>query len=609
MNVSFFFFIELMMIGLAGLLGVPMPMAAPPLPDNPTLLHVVPADAMAFVAWNGSAAADPKSDNRAERLAAEPEVRTMVTQLRAALVAMAMRDGQTPAADLATVLTDALTHPGCVFVRRFGPQPILDAGLVVHFGEQKQAATALLQALAARLGEQNRGTDPLHADVVVDGVTLHSFGTPADKLFVGWAEVDGWVALALGKETPAGIVAGLRGKSTGIADNPDYKTLATGCAVARPSTKSFADPRRVGETLGRFALDSRHVTAVFDALGLGGAKAIAATTGLEGPGFVQRVQLHAPAKNGLLGALLPQPLLVDELIQVPIDAQLTLAARIDGKQLEQALVQLFGAFQGPDFAASYERVFVDAFPRHMGGARWREDLLDHVGDQLTIWNSPGEGGAGFTALTGLLPLRDASAFAAGFAKVMGEMQQHMTSKVDMQARGERLRRGLEALESFVVGDATAYWVDDLDDHPFAPTWSVAHGHLIASLLPQPVRAFLGGQPANPERSLAKLPEIARRGSASLLWQWNAKDVVAIGYPMLIALLRTTSHEWQREGLDFDVADLPRPAALLPHLGREVTTLTATADGWLMQRTGTIPSFDPLTFALGLGMAAMASEVF
>lgn len=609
MNVSFFFFIELMMLGLAGLLGVPMPMAAPPLPDNPTLLHVVPADAMAFIAWNGSAEADPKSDNRAERLAAEPEVRAMVTQLRAALVAVAMREGQTPAADMVTVLTDALTHPGCVFVRRFGPQPILDAGLVVHFGEQKQAATALLQALAARLGEQNRGTDPLHADVVVDGVTFHSFGTPADKLFVGWAEVDGWVALALGKETPAGIVAGLRGKSTGIADNPDYKALATGCAVARPSTKSFVDLRLVGETLGRFALDSRHVTAVFDMLGLGGAKAIAATTGLEGQGFVQRVQLHAPAKNGLLGALQPQPLLVDELMQVPIDAQLTLAARIDGKKLEQALVQLFGAFQGPDFAASYEREFVDEFPRHMGGARWREDLLDHVGDQLTIWNSPGEGGAGFTALTGLLPLRDASAFAAGFAKVMGEMQQHMTSKADLLARGERLRRGMETLESFVVGDATAYWVDDLDDHPFAPTWSVAHGHLIASLLPQPVRAFLGGQPANPERSLAKLPEIARRGSASLLWQWNAKDVVAIGYPMLIALMRTTSHEWQREGLDFDVADLPRPSVLLPHLGREVTTLTATTDGWLMQRSGTIPAFDPLTFALGLGLAAMASEVF
>lgn len=608
MNVSFFFFIELMMLGLAGLLGVPMPMAAPPLPDNPTLLHVVPADALAFIAWNGSAAADPKSDNRAERLAAEPEVRAMVTQLRAALLAMVAREGERMGTDTVTVLTDALTRPGCVFVRRFGPMPILDAGVVVHFGDQKQAAMELLQTVAARASEQNRGTGAQHADVVVDGVTFHSFGTPADKLFVGWAEVDGWVALAFGAETPTGIVAGLRGKSTGIAGNADYAALAAGCAVARPSTKSFVDLGQLRTTLGNFGGDGQQVTTIFGALGLTGAKAMAATTGLEGQGFVQRVQLHAPAKDGLLGALLPQPLLVDELMQVPIDAQLTLAARIDGRKVEQALLQVAGAISGQDVAADYERGFVDEFPQHLDGARWREDLLDQIGDQLTIWNSPGQGGAGFTGLTGIVPLRDANVFAAGFAKVMGVLRQQMPSKAELRERGDRARRGMQMLESFAIGDSVAHWLNDLDDHPFAPTWSVAHGHLIASLLPQPVRAFLGGQPANPEQSLAKLPEIARRGGASLLWQWNAKDLIATGYPLLIAALRTIDNEWQREGFDFDVADLPRPSVLLPHLGREVTTLTAIENGWRLQRTGTIPSFDPLTFALGVGFTAMASEV-
>ena len=74
----------------------------------------------------------------------------------------------------------------------------------------------------------------------------------------------------------------------------------------------------------------------------------------------------------------------------------------------------------------------------------------------------------------------------------------------------------------------------------------------------------------------------------------------------------SSLEWQREGFDFDfdvaAADLPRPSVLLPHLGREVTTVTAVENGWRMQRTGTIPSFDPLAFALGVGLAAMATEI-
>ncbi len=608
MNVSILFFAQMIVLGFAGLFGVPMPMAVPPLPDQPTLLHVVPADALAFFAWNGTGTADPKSDNRTERLAAEPEVRAMVAQLRAALIGMVAREGERMAADTMTVLTDALQRPGCVFVRRFGPKPILDAGLVVHFGDGKQAAVALLEAASQRLHELSRGAGDLHADMVVDGVTFHSFGTPADKLFVGWAEVDGWVALALGAETPAGIVAGLRGKSRGIADHADYQALEGGCAVARPCTKSFVDLGKLRTTFENFGADGQQTAAVFAALGLTGAKAIVAQSGLEGQGFVQRVTMHAPAKEGLLGALLPQPLLVDELVQVPIDAQLTLAARLDGKKVEQALLQLMAAMTGEDVAADYERSFVGEFPQQLGGARWREDLLDQIGDQLTVWNSPGQGGAGFTGLTGIVPLRDANAFAAGFAKVMGVLQQQMPSKADVAARGDRLRRGMETLESFQVGDAIAHWLNDLDDNSFAPTWSVAHGHLIGSLLPQPVRAFLGDQPANPDQSLAKLPEIARRGAASLLWQWNAKDVVAVGYPMLIAALRTIDVEWQREGFDFDAADLPRPSVLLPHLGREVTTVTAVENGWRMQRTGTIPSFDPLAFALGVGLAAMIDEV-
>ena len=607
MDFGFFYFVQMLMIGVAGLLGVPMPIAMPPLPDQPTLLHVVPADALAFVAWNGSAAPDPKSDNRTERLAAEPEVRAMVTQLRAATIAAAGPEGEL-AANAMTVLTDAMLRPGCVFVRNFGPQPILDAGVVVQFGDGRQAAIALLQSVTQRAKDQNDGSGALHADVVVDGVTFHSFGTPADKLFVGWAELDGWIALAFGAETPAGIVAGLRGKSRGIADHADYQALAGGCAVARPCTKSFVDLGKLRTTFEHFGADGRQTAAVFQALGLTGAKAIVAQAGLEAQGFVQRVTMHAPTKTGLLGALLPQPLLVDELLQVPLDAQLTLAVRLDGRKVEQALLELMTAVTGEPVAAEYERGFVDQFPQQLGGARWREDLLDQLGDQLTVWNSPGQGGAAFTGLCGIVPLRDSKTFAAGFAKVMEVMQQQIPSKAFVIARGDRMSRSMRTLESFRIGDAVAHWINELDDHPFAPTWSVAHGHLVASLLPQPVRAFLGGQPANPEQSLARLPEIARRGGASLLWQWHAKDLVAIGYPMLIALLRTIDNEWQREGFDFDVADLPRPSVLLPHLDREVTTITAVDQGWRLQRTGTIPSFDPLTFLLGAGLVAMVGMV-
>ena len=608
MHSSFFDLLFGIMFGVFGLVGLPMPVSVPPLPDQPALLHVVPADALGFVCWNGSAAADPKSTNLTERLAAEPEVRAMVAQLRSAFVTMVQGEGQELPATMVKVAMHALERPGCVFVRRFGPKPQIEAGVVVHFGEQKQGAVELLTALVARASEHLGNAGAPHPDQEIDGVTFHSFGTPADRAFVGWAEVDGWITLAIGNEMPGKIVAGLRGKDQGIEANADYTTLAKQCAVARPSTKSFIDLARLRTTFVDLGLAAESLDPIIAALGLTGAKGLVAQTGLEGTGFVQRLRLHAPAKNGLLGALTGQPLSQDELLHVPLDAQLALAVRLDGKKIEQALLALAQAITGQDVAADYERDFVGEFPQQLGGAQWREDLLDHVGEQLTVWNAPSQGGMVFTGLTGLLQLRDGARFAAGFTKVMDVVRTHMPDKATLRASGKRLQRGMETMESFVHAGTTVHWLNDIDDHVFAPAWAVIGDHLVASLLPQPLRAFLDAQPANPDRSLAKLPEIARRGAATAMFYWNAKDVIATGYPVLLAALRMNDLEWQRDGFDFDAADLPQPAALLPHLGRELLLWTPVDGGWQLQRSGTIPAFDPLTLGVVGGLVALLDEV-
>jgi hypothetical protein len=602
-----------LLLAVGGLFGLPMPIAVPPLPDEPALTRIVPKDAMAFFGWNGTAAADPKSPNQTEQLAAEPEIRAMVLQLRTALAGVAKGEGNDLAAGIFETVLASLERPGCVFVRRFGPRPILEAGIVVRLGDAAPTATRLLgkvgDAFRERQGDR-QGAPPLHPDVTADGVVFHAMGSDKEHAFVGWAELDGWVALAIGTEMPAQIVAGLRGKDVGIEANADYAKLAPTCAVARPSTKAFVDLPKLVATLQAEAVEGVNFQPVLDALGLRGATAVVSQTGLDGQGFVQRLRLAAPAGDGLLGAFGGAPLDQGELTHIPLDAQIALSTRFDARKLEAALLAIASSVSGQDVAAEYERDFVGEFPQHVGELRWREDLLDHVGNQVTVWNSPTQAGLVGSGLTLALPLRNGGAFAESLATVMGIARKEMPSKEARRLRGAQPRRNSEYLESFVHKGATVHWIDILDDDVFvAPSWTIVGDHAFGSLLPQALRATLDALPTNPDQSLAKLPLLNKRGAATAMFCWNAKELVALGYPLLVPALKSMSYEWQPDGFDFDVADLPQPRALVPHLGRELLLWEPVAGGYSLSRSGTLPVFDPLTLGLIGGLVALVDEVF
>ena len=601
MHSSYFEFLAFLMYSLSSLFGLPLPVAVPPLPDEPALTRVVPADALGFLCWNGTAAADPKSPNLTERLAAEPEVRAMITQLRAAMIAATKRGDAPVVTQVVTTVLDALTRPGCIFARESGngARPLVEAGIVVKLDEAGKDAQNLLAELAKVLRENLSGATRPHDDRTVDGVLFHSMGSDVDHAFLGWAELDGWLALVLvgDNEIPAQIVAGLRKNAPGIDGNAVYTQLLPDVQVARPSTKAFLDLKRLRATMLQHEVPEASLDAAMAVLGLTGASAVASQSGLEGTGFSQRMRLLVPVGTGLLGAIGTGPLNQDDLSHIPLDAQLALAMRLDARKLEAALVQVPALFGGVN-AASYERNFVDEFPQQMGGLRWREDLIDQLGNQLTLWNSPSQGGLLFTGLTALLPLRNAAAFGTSFGKLMEVVQKNVPDKATVRTNDGRLRRHDGFLEQFRHGGATVHWLDVLDDDLFvAPAWTVVGQHVVASLMPQALRSTLDAMPPNPDQSLAKLPQINKRGAATAMFYWHAKDLFALGYPLLLSAMKANDYDWQREGFDFDIADLPQPRTLLPHLGRELLLFGPAPGGYSLTRTGTLPLLDPLAMGL------------
>ena len=58
--------------------GLPFPAGVPPLPEDPALSAVAPAESVLFLEWFGTGSADARSTNATERLAANEEVRGLM---------------------------------------------------------------------------------------------------------------------------------------------------------------------------------------------------------------------------------------------------------------------------------------------------------------------------------------------------------------------------------------------------------------------------------------------------------------------------------------------------------------------------------------------------
>ncbi len=109
--------------------GSAVPVSLPPLPEDPVMARVAPADCLWYLSWSGTAAADPKSTNQTEQLLAEPEVRDFLHGVGKAL-AGAIRKGAPPTpqgrflgANGPRLILALLTHPAAAFISKVGIGP------------------------------------------------------------------------------------------------------------------------------------------------------------------------------------------------------------------------------------------------------------------------------------------------------------------------------------------------------------------------------------------------------------------------------------------------------------------------------------------------------
>ena len=586
---DFFRHISLVFASYLGLLGMPMPLPVPPLPEDPVLLRVAPADAVLFVEWFGSGESAAKPTNRTERLAAEPEVvaaiNKLVSSARGALERQGRREpNQAEALLILDQLMAFVQLPGCVFVSDLKP---FGGGLVVQVGADATAvATSLTKALNGLLPE-----GAPRAEKVVAGVTFETVTLPDGMQFVGWAAVDDYFVVTVGEAAASQIVAGIREQAPGLGGNPAVRTLLAGAKVERPMLRTYA---AIDAIVSQFPW----VEQFWGPLGISKATAALAESGLEDDGFVSRTQLAIAKPTGVLGNLRGRPLSQDDLALIPGDATTAIALRVTEGTLEQSAMKLAQSFASEDPTPYWERFVVRG--KQQIDVDISADLVAHLDDCVVVWNSPRQGGLGFTAAAASLPLRDGKAFGDSLTAMWERATDMAPNKEREMAKGQRIRPYRGYLDSFVHQGVKAWWIDHIDrDLPFGISWASTERHALLTMQPQSMRSAIDASKLpNFDQALVRKREVARRGDATAMLYVDLAGLLKQSYGALLVGFQTVSHEWQSEGFAFDLSDVPRLESLLPHLGSELTVLEALPDGYRVTRRGSLPVFDVLLVSCG-----------
>ena len=593
MAFGFFQHLYLLMATGLGLLGVPLPLPLPPLPEDPVLLRTAPADAVLAVQWFGSAQPAPEPANRSERLAAEPEVRAAMAKLVLATRGMIESNwGERRRAAAVLAIYDQLIAaaqlPGCLYVVDVQP---FAGGLVLACGDAESAAD-----FAAAVGEAVAGLLPERLAVEpgdVAGVEFATLPLPDGLESVRWTAIDGYFVLTVGDRCAEHAVAALRADAAGLAGTVELRRLRAACKVERPVLRCYA---AVSELSRRLPFAAR----LWQPLGLTAATSALAESGLEGDGFVSRMQMTVPQPDGLLGELRGKPLSQDDLALIPNDASLALAVRGRQNRLVEMGLHFSHMLAGRDPRGEWQQV-LDRFSRQME-MELVDDLLAHIDDCVVAWSSPGQGGALFSSAVAAAPMRDGEAGSKGFDAFARKLTEIAPNKAKERADGRRLgTRGY--LEQVQHAGHTLWWVDLIDrEMPWAICFSATAKHALLGLQPQSMRDALEASAApNFDQALVRKRMVARRGDAVAMYYLDAGAALGQSYAIGLMTFQLASLELQREGFDFDLADVPRLRSLQRHLGPELAVLEHTEGGFSWTRRGSLPLFDPLLVTCGMAL--------
>ena len=582
LSMSFFSMLSVMLVagGLSGL-----PLGIPPVEPDVRMSQVAPEECLLYVSWSGMAEPSADSANHTEQLLAEPEVQRFINEVTDRLTtALKQGAGQGEnarrVADITPrILKQIAVNPTSFFAGKFGNGPTgmtVPVGLVVKVGDEVAAFEKDLLAILEIL------TDEPVPDAV-DGV--RTLITPPGVPKIQWTVSGDYFILGVSEGTVAQIQERMAGDSV-----PEWLTaIHDRLPVDRVASVSFINTKEILAVARPFLaplLLSRGPDAgdPLDALGLTNLDAVVNVTGLNESSTLSRTWFKVNGKpTGLLAMLDAEPLEASDLAQIPADSTVAVSLKLDPVKTMDRFISMFDLVE-PGLSVRLRRELQSVDGEI--GFSIENDLLGSLGDSWSVYQSPSEGGAIFTGWTAVVEARNPEALRAVTATISGVVNRFEEM---MKAQGRRMR--LVTMRTLKVGNDTVHFLNMVgEEFPFAPAWCVTDKHLVISLFPQGVAAFLN-RPSG-TKSLASLPHIQKALAADRppmsLVHVDSKAVCRSVYPLALIGANFLFSELQRDGVDLNISVMPDGETIARHLQPALTTMTSGDDGLEVVSTRTLP---------------------
>ncbi|MFT5325083.1 MAG: hypothetical protein ACI8P0_002949 [Planctomycetaceae bacterium] len=582
LSMSFFSMFSVMIVagGLSGL-----PMGLPPAEPDARMSRVAPEECLLYVSWSGMAEPSADSANHTERLLAEPEVQRFIKEVTDRLTtALKQGAGQGEnarrVADITPkILKQIAVNPTAFFAGKFGSGPAgmtVPVGLVVKVGEGVGEFENDLLTILEIL------TDAPVPDAV-DGV--RTLITPPGIPKIQWIVSDGYFILGVSEGTVAQIQERMAGSSSPEWLAAVHKRLP----VDRVASVTFINTKEIMAAAQPFLaplLMSRGPDAgnPLDALGLTNLESVVNVTGLGETNTVSRTWFNVNGKpTGMLAMFDAEPLKADDFAEIPADSTIAVSLKLDPVKTLDRLISLIDLFEPG--ASQQVRRQLQQIDGEIGFSI-TGDLLGSLGDSWSVYHSPSEGGAVFTGWTAVAEARNPEALRAVTTTIFEQVNQFEEMQ---KARGGRLN--MVGVRTMTVGSNAVHFLNFIgEESPVAPAWCVTDKHLVISLFPQGVAAFLNREEGT--KTLASLPHIqqalaADRPPVSLV-HVDSKTVCRSVYPLALIGANFLFSELQREGVDLNISVMPDGETITKHLQPALTTVTSGEDGIEVVSTRTLP---------------------
>jgi len=577
--------------------GIGVPSGMPPAAEDPVMHQIAPAECLAYFSWSPAGEPDATNGNHTEALIADPEVQASIAAISKIVDKQFRRlsleedpFAETLAAAGPGVIKSALTRAGAFYVSevRLIPGtdiPNMKAGLAIHVGEDGKDIRDALESLQSKtLGD---GV----SEVKVGEKTFFRIQPDKEIPALTWGINGGYLLVAIGD----GEIEEMNSRLTG--EPPAWlSNIAKQLPIDRRSSVAYIDVQKTITLLTSLDEDGESKAAVA-ASGFESVAAFVAVTGLDETGFVSRSLIVTEGEpEGVFAMVGGAPLTDKDLAVIPHDAPAAFAVRIEPDKAFDQFLRMMKEIDPRAVAeigeglTEFDRIF---------DMDLRDDVLGSLGDTARIYASAHDGGLA-TGWTAVIDIEDADVFGEFHHAVLAMARAEFDSPYAPKIKS--MRYGSNRIYTFHVPD---------EEMPFAPSWCLTDDHLVFGLFPQTVREFVLRN--DDFKSLAELESVkstlAADGDLQMMTYLDTKEAVKLLYPAAQIILRMTSSELVREGIDFDISLLPSATALNRHLQPSIGVMRRTDDGLEFASSQTIPggslgSSAPL--ALGMTLPAIVS---